>query len=210
MLDSKTVELLVRQIYSQTKLKYVTVGDTIYRQRNNVWAESEVEDENADCCEASFPEYNEDEKCPHSQPVEAKGPITYVMDYGTIGTRIAAVEDYPYEDYTTQQKQNVLRILQRDLDAVLFNHPIVVEHDHKEPNTDHRGSDHTAIILPFKRRVGSQRCTLRHFIDALYMIKSHKFDHNYEMFLGCKCETVLNDNLSPRETHIIVNFDYGS
>lgn len=210
MLDSKTIELLVRQIYGQTRLKYVMVGDTIYRQRNNIWATGEVEDENADCCEACFPEYD-DEKCPHSEPVEAKDPIKYVMDYGTIGTKIASVEDCPFlENYTAKQRQDVLKILQRDLDAVLFNHQIVVEHDHEEPNTDHRGSDHTAIILPFRRRIGSKRCSLRHFIDALYMIKSHKFDQNYEMFCGCKCETIVNSDLVPTKTHIIVNFDYGS
>ena len=71
-------------------------------------------------------------------------------------------------------------------------------------NEDHRGSDHCEIELPFfhKRKLISP--TLDDFISALYKLKSHKFDTNYEMYCGCTITKIKNG------LKIELNFDHGS
>jgi hypothetical protein len=83
-------------------------------------------------------------------------------------------------------------------------------------NHDHRGSDHTKIILDFhsqyvpKYKINTidgepyYSITFTDFVDACYRVKSHKFENHYEMFLhiNCKCP--------PSSFDLCLVFDHGS
>jgi hypothetical protein len=71
-------------------------------------------------------------------------------------------------------------------------------------NDDHRGSDHTKIILPFQEQYVLKNNSLKELIKGLYKIKSHKFDKWYELFSTAKVE------FYSREIFIKLDFDHGS
>jgi len=72
-------------------------------------------------------------------------------------------------------------------------------------NHDHRGSDHTAILLEFKSEVNLKSFFSMHqLIDASYLIKSHKFEHWYELFCGVEVEQ-KKDRIECQ-----TDFDHGS
>src|SRR5579872_3254557 len=67
-------------------------------------------------------------------------------------------------------------------------------------NADHRGSDHVRIILPFERQVElPATMTFGEFAEACYRIKSHKFDHWYELYFGVSIKEDRNDLLLDQE-----------
>ena len=54
-------------------------------------------------------------------------------------------------------------------------------------NRDHRGSDHTRIVLDFaETQVLQDGCTLHDYATAFHRLRSHKFDSWYEMFCGAE------------------------
>lgn len=72
-------------------------------------------------------------------------------------------------------------------------------------NTDHRGSDHTKIILDFHDEFELENnCTLYKFADACYRVKSHKFDYWYELYGAVSIKSTKS------EFKIDLGFDHGS
>ena len=72
-------------------------------------------------------------------------------------------------------------------------------------NKDHRGSDHTRIILDFHDNFNlPKNCTLQEFADGCYRVKSHKFYHWYELYVGASIEQ------SEKKLNIHLGFDHGS
>jgi hypothetical protein len=72
-------------------------------------------------------------------------------------------------------------------------------------NDDHRGSDHTKIVLDFHTNyLLDVNPTLEQFAEACYRIKSHKFDYNYEMY--CGVSTICDFN----SLTMNFSFDHGS
>jgi hypothetical protein len=71
-------------------------------------------------------------------------------------------------------------------------------------NTDHRGSDHTQIILDFVKTYNLKpNSSIKKFASALYHIKSHKFDTLYELYSACH---ITVDDTSIK---IMLVFDHG-
>ena len=87
--------------------------------------------------------------------------------------------------------------------AIFINNQIKIKNPRGE-NEDHRGSDHCKILLPFNTSSIMNSPTLETFIKNLYLLKSHKFDKNYEMYCSC---IVVNKNES---VIITLTFDHGS
>lgn len=81
-------------------------------------------------------------------------------------------------------------------------------------NDDHRGSDHFMYTMPYHSQVTLKNPTLGEFIDALYLIKSHKVDLWYELFCQAKInvnsfdEIDVDDKANKLEIKLI--FDHGS
>ena len=74
-------------------------------------------------------------------------------------------------------------------------------------NDDHRGSDHTRIILDHTDTSHvTNGCTLYDLANACYRLKSHKFDNNYELFNESTIVTSKHSN----EYTITLSFDHGS
>ena len=71
-------------------------------------------------------------------------------------------------------------------------------------NYDHRGSDHIIVPLPFAAETVLKSCNLEEYIQRLYLLKSHKFDNNYEMYFNC------NTSYSGKSIVVVVDFDHGS
>ena len=81
-------------------------------------------------------------------------------------------------------------------------------------NDDHRGSDHFMYKMPYSESVTLKNPTLGEFVDALYLIKSHKVDLWYELFCQAKIninsfdEIDVDDQENKLEIKLI--FDHGS
>lgn len=96
--------------------------------------------------------------------------------------------------------------------AAVFKHENIMIHSkplvifNREFNDDHRGSDHTRIILDFPKRVEfkPQKTKMEKFIDGLFRLKSHKFENYYEMYMGTKVR------FKEEEIFVSVRFDHGS
>lgn len=115
-------------------------------------------------------------------------------------------------------KYNIGRIeLDADDDSILFqidkvfgrggiihSKPLVLMYD--DFNEDHRGSDHTRIILDFPEEVKLKPSLtkMEDFTDALFRLRSHKFENNYEMYFNTHTEIRKN------EICVTLDFDHGS
>lgn len=73
-------------------------------------------------------------------------------------------------------------------------------------NEDHRGSDHTRVILDFPGRVEFRKkeTEMDDFIDALFRLKSHKFENWYEMYSEAEVR------LDEKSIRVTVIFNNGS
>lgn len=70
-------------------------------------------------------------------------------------------------------------------------------------NNDHRGSDHCQIALPFEQILKIELpINLQDLYSALYTLRSHKWDRNYELYTGCK--------VNLKEEKVVLKFDHGS
>lgn len=115
-------------------------------------------------------------------------------------------------------KYNIGRIeLDADDDSILFqidkvfgrggiihSKSLVLIYD--DFNDDHRGSDHTRIILDFPEEVTLKPSLtkMEDFTDALFRLRSHKFENNYEMYFN------TNTKVKKNEIQITLDFDHGS
>lgn len=72
-------------------------------------------------------------------------------------------------------------------------------------NHDHRGSDHVAIRLPWAPQTDlNGPFTMKQLADAVFTLKSHKWDNNYEMF--CSSTVTFRDG----HCQVGLVFDHGS
>ena len=133
----------------------------------------------------------------------------------------------PSDEFYLDSNDNDVKLLPNDLSKILldlynfinktdenmnevwlkFPYNIELKHNELKPNDEHRGSNHTRIILDFPRllSINKKELMLLEFAEYLYRIKSNKFDHHYEMFY--KIETITNLGNKSRWN---LKFDYGS
>ena len=88
--------------------------------------------------------------------------------------------------------------------SILHSRPLILINE--SFNEDHRGSDHTRIILDFPGKVElkGKKTKMTDFIDALFRLRSHKFENWYEMFLRSEV------NSDKKVIIADVIFDHGS
>lgn len=200
---------IIRYILASISLDYVFLRDgkkkKIYRNRGNTWENGPGKQCNGYLeCETSSDRFKTKSKIHYQlkeqqlsgddQKDEAKSveiqyndPIfKYLSEFGGLGCEIAC------------------------------NKPIIFKHSFEEPNDDHRGSDHTKLILDFNPTYAITPTfldfekeegiiTLDQIADAIFRVKSHKFDLCYEMLFGAS--KVIE---TPSAIVVHLNFDYGS
>ena len=198
------LEEILKYVYDNTRIHHVVYKNRKYYERTNQWSwihennqrdndDPDVEcDEYMDACTA--------------HPSIFPGPlqIEYVIE--KIGNDI----DFIAEGYDDTDE----KIRQFSMIANLPLKKVLIVSDYKKfrfinhcgINKDHRGSNHCKIDLPFEDRITIELPkTLYKFAQVCYRLKSHKFDHNYEMFIG------LNSSVSGKHgLTVVTKFDHGS
>jgi hypothetical protein len=100
-------------------------------------------------------------------------------------------------------------IVSTDNDAALdtkyaFDKPLTIVNS-CGVNDDHRGSDHTKIVLDFHEEINlPSTCSAIELIDTFFRLKSHKFENWYEMYCGCEVDDVGVKYI------VSLDFDHGS
>lgn len=109
-----------------------------------------------------------------------------------------------------------------DIDKPLFkNYTSILLINVSGTNYDHRGSDHFQYSLPFSTEYRIYNPTFKDFVNALYMIKSHKADKWYELYSNCQVQSLkspgtklsiddIDKNSESNEFIIKLSFDHGS
>lgn len=179
-------------LYDNTSVESVSFKSSVdgkeqtILQYKNTWSCGEV-DSSKECdgyrdCDLNLPEPSVD------------GTVTYNI----------SMDDQSPDESECKLKIDFREFVRDYMDKeFLQNYKIVLIND-SGFNQDHRGSDHTRIELPFYSRCTLYKNTVREFIQGMYRIKSHKFDHWYELF----CHTTV----SKKKDKIIINvtYDHGS
>jgi hypothetical protein len=75
-------------------------------------------------------------------------------------------------------------------------------------NVDHRGSDHTEILLPaeYSWTIKKPCITVQDLAEAFFRVKSHKFDSWYELYMQDYLQVKLEDGVLT----LTARFDHGS
>jgi hypothetical protein len=195
-LTLKEWSTLTHGIFEMTNLDYVFLKETgkkkIFRQRGNMWGGRQTGRQ----CKAY------DTECDFNDRISPTSHIFY---------QIALLGDTLDEECPEEESKNIWDLLKTATLDTSFacNRPIQFKHCFDEPNTDHRGSDHTKLILDWNRffvlSPKDGKLTLRDIAEAIFRVKSHKFDSNYEMLLG-----VSEIKVTPTLITLELGFDYGS
>jgi len=91
-------------------------------------------------------------------------------------------------------------------DIIIKSNKFFVFYNKNGFNRDHRGSDHTKLMLDFNNEYCvNKKCSLYELADMYYRIKSHKFENNYELY----CRTELTSS-SGYIYKFKLQFDHGS
>jgi hypothetical protein len=192
--DQETISQLFKTIYKLTSLNHVTVEGNDYYNRANTWDSGNKDDD--EMCDG----YSE---CEFDSPEELDGAIIYHIDCDF--EFINECKDFADDPENLAKMESVLV---HDSKAKLFDVPdgtVITLINRDGFNKDHRGSDHTAIALDFHESYDLEENNLESLVDALYRIKSHKFDKWYELYTG-----VSEINIQHNTVEIVVTFDHGS
>ena len=197
---------LLDKILSYSRLEYVIAcqnGKKIkFRPHPNMWHGEEN----------SGKECKGYEECDLPEPVEVEGPISYHIKKDKYEEEDL---DFLMEEMVKKgwTESRIKRVAQSLLSFAEWNcrKTIVFLNEMTRPNDDHRGSDHTSIKLDWNRTFAvvpiNGKITFFQLAEALYRVKSHKFDYTYELlgYSGITKISELNNCIT-----ISVNFDYGS
>ncbi|HMV79179.1 MAG TPA: hypothetical protein PK453_24850 [Leptospiraceae bacterium] len=121
------------------------------------------------------------------------------------GKKIKYNIDWEGREFDEESKPLVYEIGQVfSQNPILHSRPLILINENF--NDDHRGSDHTRIILDFPGKVAlkGKKTKMTDFVDALFRLRSHKFENWYEMYYGAE---VSSDK---KAITVDVMFDHGS
>ncbi|BBM83866.1 hypothetical protein [Candidatus Uabimicrobium amorphum] len=201
---NEAFNILVKAIFRSTMFRGAEYDGTMYNELPNIWGSaSEKGVEKKYCCNSdhSFAEYYENAECAMDviDRVEADfSDIQFCWDWEGVDCEI--------DEYELENEEAILEYLESlpDKEDQVVIDSIVTMRNDMGANSDHRGSDHCLLVLPFTTRTQMKSPTLREFISHLYLLKSHKFDGWYEMY--CR--------LSAKELEytceLDLSFDHGS
>lgn len=205
----RTIKILfnhiARYIYAVTNIRFVQYKSKLYFHMANTWngglppdvtkEETKLLAHKDVCCDG----YWEDE-CefkpmikPNTQFLEyiynydACESDKYICDdelHPSITNPLKKIHEFVFDSDPNTSDYNKTIATQVSNIVFLMSKPVCIINTSKF-NTDHRGSDHIPLKLPFESNVKlGQTFTFKELIDSMYRIKSHKFDSWYELFGG--------------------------
>jgi len=196
---------LIIFVYDSVEIKYVYIlnddgSKTKYYNRPNQWHGNY--DEDGEC--------NGEYDCDFHDQISTNKHIHYVFKFKPDINRII---DYRIDNPIGQSilTDNELNILTSGpLKEIFIECPKkLVIHNISGFNEDHRGSDHTKLILDFHDDYTlipiNGKISLKKFADACLRIRSHKFENCYEMYCGVDSVEIGNNKIIAN-----VVFDHGS
>jgi hypothetical protein len=188
---------LINYIYNTVTIKYVYIvkdnKKIKYYNRKNQWNEKGYTNDGE--CNGYF-------ECDLDDHIYTNEKIHYVFNYVpnlnfNYGKEIAL--DDKEVKILSENKLNDIYL--KCCDTIILNNL-------DGYNEDHRGADHTKLMLDFHRQIilkpTDNKIYFKDFVDACFRIKSHKFDPWYEMYCGVNC--IKKNN----KINVSVRFDHGS
>jgi hypothetical protein len=193
------IDWLIKFVYQTVKIKYVyTISNdgtkTKYYNRENKWYDNPI-DVNDTICDG----YSDCE----------------LDDFENINEKIYYKFEYHAEYFEADDED--YKMNESDLNMLMNNNISAIEFESTKPiiinnrsgfNDDHRGADHTKILLGFLPKVklipNNNIIRFKDFIMVCFDMKSHKFDFWYELYGG-----VVNTK-TDKCINITVEFDHGS
>lgn len=188
------LKVLIGYIYSSHSLDAVVYKGLMYYNQPNQWNGAEPPDTDHDplspCTGYDECEFEKGRELVRIKPEKGE-KIEYLLGLNGLNDE---------EDSILYQIHNVFSGSSR----ILHSKKLILQNGRF--NDDHRGSDHTRIILDFPKEVElkPKATKMEDFTDALFRLRSHKFDNWYEMYYTTYTETDKN------EIRIKVDFDHGS
>jgi hypothetical protein len=191
-------DFIVRVINDASTLNYVSQTANgkkkIYRNRSNTWMDGpKPHCDGYDTCETEGDRFETDD------------PVDFDVKVGSFDP--TDVNDMFGNDIQFSDK--VKKAFDGKPEYFACRKRIIFKHNHDHPNFDHRGSDHTKVILdwePVWPIVPSKgKIAIKDIAEAIFRIRSHKFDSNYEMLCGAS-KVVETSNIIT----VTISFDYGS
>lgn len=199
----------IRVIYKSAKIKYVSIVDDgiiqkFYERKNHNNCEPYSEAESGSC-DSAF-------SCEFDDRITTDKPIKYHFSYNPeFEDTIRSNEDPDGEVEEAIANAQVEKIMQSTPFRKIYircSKRLVITNCNGI-NDDHRGSDHTRLILDFHPAVSIKpkhnRIRLADLTDACYRIKSHKFDYWYELYCGIKSHKTSSNTFMAT-----VTYDHGS
>lgn len=184
---------LVKEIYSSCTLYSATYDGVTYFSHKTMWNNGVIEGRPGSDPHQECKAYA-DEECKHiRKQVKYPSKIKYDFNHGNLNAGPILGVDDPWK-------------------VKFVGGKLQIDRSPGYPNEDHRGSDHFSIELPYETRTTIQSpFTLEDFINALFLLKSHKTDGWYELYIlekdHSKFVTVDKEAAS---VQIQLSFDYGS
>ena len=119
------------------------------------------------------------------------------------------MHDYMQENNLT--KEYVESIINDVLNNTQLQHNVYINKNEKVPNRDFRGTTLLDWTFPWVNEVNLKMPNLQDVVKGMIMMKSHKWDSNYEMVMVFKDDELLIDfNEYHNNVIITLNMDYGS
>lgn len=215
-------DILCRYIYTSYFLDHLVYKGQKYETWNTSWDESDSKvycngywtDECRIGCEECLPNFKceiciEEElckhfTCEHIKKIVPTEDVEYIMRYDIIHDSFDNESQIAFVEFLDTNRHEI--IINASDEAINFT-TLVVENLSGE-NLDHSGSTHCKLDNLYESEVElTLPCTLDQLAQALFKIKSHKWDKWYELFTGAEI------GFSSTDTGIIdlcIQFDHGS
>ena len=214
--NTTLIEDLVQYGYKIMEMDYVIYKDLSYYQRSADFHCTIV---------SNRPDYNSDKECNNYSDVHCVNHehivpklhknISYVLKYNSDNANIYLTDKYYQEcdyflnnddDYVYNHDIKFLKeIINIGSDRIILTNVDRIELLNSSGyNYDRRGSDCCEIMLDFHEEYNFKPTNLTEFFKALYRMKSHKWDDNYELY-GFSEASVYDEKLC-----ICINFNHGS
>lgn len=172
----------VKTIYEETRFNGIVVNNKSYHVIPNAWSSSQDrygEEEQKRECKGY---YKHECSLKKRKVVKSDDVYEFIMDYGSFNDKLK------------------LKMFKKNTVLYLINNDGF--------NKDHRGSDHFRYKIPFDTVHRMVNPTLKDFINALYLLKSHKCDNWYELFTDA---TLKHKKYEYNDVcEITLGFDHGS
>lgn len=201
-INKKNAYALFKYIDMTTRFDHVVYKGLPYFERENTWQNSDVDER---------PDHDPDVSCSGYNSCEATNDLIYPKNIKHIEFVInhdMDEEDLDTEQFSKSELRIVNKIIGKDPKKILLSgYNKLIISNVSGPNNDHRGSDHCKIVIPYQNKtIDKEPITLYDLMIRYYLIKSHHWDKNYEMF----CRLKYKINKKKMTAKIFVEFDHGS